>query len=52
MNGAAEEDLANLCSATNALRALLWFAACVRAIRAFRVEQWSDVTAFMREPAP
>ena len=45
------EDLANLSSAMNALRALPWFPACVRDIRAFRVEQWSDFTAFMKEPA-
>ncbi len=46
------EDLANLSSAMNALRALPWFPACVRDIRAFRVEQWSDFTAFMKQPAP
>ncbi len=45
------EDLANLSSAMNALRALPWFPACVRDIRAFHVEQWSDFTAFMKEPA-
>ena len=45
------EDLANLTSAMVALRALPWFPASVRDIRAFRVEQWSDFTAFMKEPA-
>jgi virulence-associated protein VapD len=45
------EDLAKLTSAMNALKALAWFPACVRDIRAFRVEQWSDFTAFMKEPA-
>ena len=44
------EDLANLTSAMNALKALLWFPACLRDIRAFRVEQWSDFTAFMKVP--
>ena len=44
------EDLANLTSAMNALRALPWFLASVRDIRAFRVEQWSDFTAFMKAP--
>jgi virulence-associated protein VapD len=44
------EDLANLSSAMVALRALPWFPTCVRDIRAFRVEQWSDFTAFMKEP--
>ena len=43
------EDLANLTSAMVALRNLPWFPACVRDIRAFRVEQWSDFTAFMKE---
>ena len=46
------EDLANLTSAMVALRALPWFPACVRNIRAFRVEQWSDFTAFLKEPVP
>lgn len=45
------EDLANLSSAMNALKALAWLPACVRDIRAFRVEQWSDFTPFMKEPA-
>ena len=45
------EDLANLSSAMNALRALPWLPACVRDILAFRVEQWSDFTGFMKEPA-
>jgi virulence-associated protein VapD len=44
------EDLANLSSAMNALKALPWFPGSVRDIRAFRVEQWSDFTAFMKEP--
>ena len=42
------EDLANLLSALNALKALPWFPASVRDIRAFRVEQWSYFTAFMK----
>ncbi len=46
------EDLANLTSAMVALKALPWLSACVRDIRAVRVEQWSDFTAFMKEPAP
>jgi virulence-associated protein VapD len=41
------EDLANL---TMAMNALAWFPASVRDIRAFRVEQWSDFTAFMKTP--
>lgn len=42
------EDLAKLLSAMNALKALPWFPASVRDIRAFRVEQWSDFTTFMK----
>jgi virulence-associated protein VapD len=42
------EDLANLMLAMNALKALPWFSASVRDIRAFRVEQWSDFTGFMK----
>lgn len=43
-----DENLANLTSAMNALRALGWFPLCVRDIRAFRIEQWSDFTDFMK----
>lgn len=42
------EDLANLTTAMVTLKALPWFSASVRDIRAFRVEQWSDFTAFMK----
>jgi virulence-associated protein VapD len=42
------EDLANLMLAMNALKALPWFPKVVRDIRAFRVEQWSDFTGFMK----
>jgi virulence-associated protein VapD len=42
------EDLANLVMAMNALKALPWFPVSVRDIRAFRVEQWSDFTGFMK----
>lgn len=45
----ASEDLANLFAAISALKALPWLAACVRDIRAFRVEQWSDFTALVKE---
>jgi virulence-associated protein VapD len=43
-----DEDLTTLVVAMNALKALPWMAASVRDIRAFRVEQWSDFTAFMK----
>lgn len=42
------KDLAKLLSAMNALKSLQWFAGCVRAIRAFRIEQWSDFTGFFK----
>lgn len=42
------EDLANLFAAIEALKALPWFPASVRDIRAFRVEQWSDFTHFIK----
>jgi virulence-associated protein VapD len=43
------EDLACVTRAMNALKALAWFPDCVRDIRAFRVENWSDFTGFMKE---
>lgn len=39
-----DENLANLFDAMNALKALPWFPASVRDIRAFRIEMWSDFT--------
>jgi virulence-associated protein VapD len=42
------EDLANLFRAVDALRSLPWFPPCVRDIRAFRVEQWSDFTPIIK----
>lgn len=42
------EDLANLFAALMALKALPWFPQSVRDIRAFRVEQWSDFTALIK----
>jgi virulence-associated protein VapD len=42
------EDLTNLLLAMNALKALPWFPKVVRDIRAFRVEQWSDFTGFIK----
>jgi virulence-associated protein VapD len=42
------EDLVGLVVAMNALKALPWFPASVRDIRAFRVEQWSDFTTFIK----
>lgn len=42
------DDLANLASAINALKALVWFPECVKDIRGFRVENWSDFTPMMK----
>lgn len=42
------DDLANLFSAIMALKALTWFPASVRDIRAFKVEHWSDFTALVK----
>jgi virulence-associated protein VapD len=42
------EDLANLFGAIMALKSLPWLPASVRDIRAFRVEQWSDVTKLVK----
>lgn len=41
-------DIANLFDAINALRALAWFPECVKDIKAFRVENWSDFTSSMK----
>ena len=43
-----DENLTNLVNAMNALKDLPWFPASVLDIRAFRVEQWSDFTNFMK----
>lgn len=42
------EDLANLFRAIMALKALPWFPRCVRDIRAFRIDQWSDFTPVIK----
>ncbi|HEY1751890.1 MAG TPA: virulence factor [Caulobacteraceae bacterium] len=41
-------DIANLFDAMSALRALPWFPGCVKDIKAFRVENWSDFTPSMK----
>jgi virulence-associated protein VapD len=43
------QDLVVVTRAMNALRALVWFPASVRDIRAFRVEHWSDFTAYVKD---
>jgi virulence-associated protein VapD len=42
-------DLVNLTRAMLALKTLIWFPLAVRDIRAFRIEDWSDYTAFIKE---
>ncbi len=44
----SSDDLANLFAAIIALKALPWFAASVRDIRAFKVENWSDFTRLIK----
>ena len=44
-----KDDMANLFSAILALRNTPWFKASVRDIRAFKVENWSDFTAVVKE---
>ena len=44
-------DLANLFAAVRALEDMPWFANCVRDIRGFRVEEWSDFTPMVTERA-
>jgi virulence-associated protein VapD len=43
----SSEDLGRLFAAVMALRTLPWFPASVRDLRAFRVEQWSDLTSLV-----
>jgi len=43
-----QDNLANLFSAIMALKALRWFPASVRDIRAFRIEQWPDFTQLVK----
>jgi virulence-associated protein VapD len=46
------DDMANLTKTMTALKALAWSPESVKDIRAFRVEQWSDFTAFIQENLP
>ena len=43
-----KDDLANLFAAILALKALPWFPASVRDLRAFKIEHWSDFTAMVK----
>ena len=40
----ADQDMGNLFAAISALRGLSWLPRCVRDIRGFKVENWSDFT--------
>jgi len=44
----SNDNLATLFEVVNALKALPWFPIAVRDIRAFRVEQWSDLTNIVK----
>ena len=43
------DSLAVITVAMVSLKALPWFPACVRDIRAFKVEHWSDFTGFVKQ---
>ncbi len=42
------QDMGNLFAAISALRELPWLQRCVRDIRGFKVENWSDFTPHVR----
>ena len=44
-----ENDMSTLFRAISALKNVSWFKDSVRDIRAFRVEDWSDFTSFVKE---
>ena len=44
-----KNDMAVLFRAIDALKKIDWFKNSVRDIRAFRVEDWSDFTSFVKE---
>ena len=46
-----DDDMAKLFLAIQALRIRPWFPRSVRDIRAFRIEQWSDFTQVVKQPA-
>jgi len=43
------KDMANLFRAIDALKKINWFKLSVRDIRAFRIEDWSNFTEFIKE---
>ena len=42
------DSLVDVTLAMTALKAMAWFPICVRDIRAFKVEHWSDFTDFIK----
>ena len=44
-----KNDMSNLFAAIYELKKIKWFKESVRDIRAFRVEDWSDFTAIVKE---
>ena len=44
-----KNDMVNLTKAIIKLKSLAWFSHSVRDIRAFKVEDWSNFTEFMKE---
>ena len=44
-----KNDMTNLFLAIDALKKINWFKKSVRDIRAFRIEDWSDFTAVVKE---
>lgn len=44
----ASSDMTPMFGAIEALKALPWFSACVRDIRVFRVENWSNLTRHVK----
>jgi virulence-associated protein VapD len=42
------DSMVHVTMAMTALKALSWFPTCVRDIRAFKVEHWSDFTDFIK----
>jgi virulence-associated protein VapD len=44
-----DTDMTNLIRAVDALRSMSWFRRCARDVRGFKVENWSNFTALIRE---
>jgi virulence-associated protein VapD len=46
------QHMGNLFAAISALRSVLWLPQCVRDIRGFKVENWSDFTSNLKQVGP